>query len=182
MRRGFRREIRPNPPHIAEETSQQPDPGHLAGSPSRGEKTAGAMMAAPRRRANARPRPQPPPGARADAITVREFLRKLGEDPEYLPVKEQLGEPLSPAQREILDAARRIQPPEAMGGPRRQTPDDPRSSGPAGTPGPRSPPASSACRDPAGWRPPASSPPSFSDPGGWSRSCRPDPTGSGIAW
>ena len=75
-------------------------------------------MAAPRRRAKARPRPQPPPGARADAITVREFLRKLGKDPEYLPVKEQLGEPLSPAQREILDAARRIQPPEAMGGPR----------------------------------------------------------------
>lgn len=57
------------------------------------------------RRKRADPLPPPP---RPDGITVREHLRRLGMDPEYLAVREALGEPLSPADREVLDARRSL--------------------------------------------------------------------------
>lgn len=56
-----------------------------------------------RRERTGDPRRRP---ARGDAPTVREHLRRLGQDADYLAVKDALGEPLSAEERAILDAAR----------------------------------------------------------------------------
>lgn len=49
------------------------------------------------------PRPQRPGDA-------RRTLRALSIDPDYLRIKAEVGEPLTPAERAILDAARSVGP------------------------------------------------------------------------
>jgi hypothetical protein len=43
-------------------------------------------------------------------------LAELARDPAYLEVKERMGEPLTPAERELLDAARAGRDPRKIGG------------------------------------------------------------------
>jgi hypothetical protein len=52
-----------------------------------------------------RRRPVPPP-VHDDVVTVQQLLGQLARDVAELAVKEQLGEPLSPAERAALEAAR----------------------------------------------------------------------------
>lgn len=65
-------------------------------------------MNAPDRR---RPRPGRP-ASRNHPLTLRE----LNADPEYLRIKQQLGEVLSPQERAMLDAARSAPGPKRAGG------------------------------------------------------------------
>ena len=72
-------------------------------------------MSARRRKAPAK-KPAPRPGANVEGLTVREYLRRLSMDPAYLAAKAEVGEPLSPAEREVLEAARAGSAPGPAGG------------------------------------------------------------------
>jgi hypothetical protein len=65
--------------------------------------------------APARPARPPVPAEALRARGVRP-LAELIRDPDYLAFKESLGEPLAPAERELLEAARAGRGPRAIGG------------------------------------------------------------------